>query len=1055
MKKSEAPPTDSGYPTPRDDIPSTSRSGSPLDSSPDENSENKLTSTPIRGNISRSRREHFTKFQPELSIIDSTASDSITVENDSNYVLGIVPQHYYQISFPSDGVKSILSASKELKKRARENVLLRDENESLRGENESLREENCSLREESRRIDMDRSMAGGNVIPVIPKLKLNDEDMDSTASSHQLKSSEKIKKELLSFIKNEDERTMIEAKMENMMISDCKPPVKVFTATATIQVDTDKIDADVQTETDDHVNVVNANLQIELDQLQSEIEVIGKKKSDLETRLFDYEQTKAKFEKDEQKLRADLEKKLKSSQEQLKRFEMKIEELQARLNKKRKEFDEVEAENRRLLDDKNTHEFELDEMKVHGEHIAKQNEDLEENMKKMQMKIDELEKAIEEEKDMKQQLEKKIEEMAKNHKSLIEKLDEDVESAWRKETEALEKLELVQSENKSLQKENEYLKQAQQVLLDSELNLKSEVDVLTANFRNCEAQLTQKKDQIVEEKRRGENLEAEIGQLEAQNRKLLDEKHDSNELLEELKKGKLEIDHLRQQVQHLSRESEEMVQLKNELSETVNREKLADEKLEKALKKEGELEAKLEGYIRSESAAKTELERLKEDDTVLRSNLETALQAAQEKASALATIERAYDELRVEFEEFRGHANAQYESDIFVRDQQIEHLRVRLLELETYPGQTISVSRRNQEVQTEGEEPQPVVSYVQQSPEVSLVSEDLIPAHLIRLEEKIKNTVEGLKQVVQEQQVDDMSGDLQASPLHYASETFKKFAELLNSLLANSEDYESDSQKIKKLWKALNKNIVDVTTTLEERFEFVRSEMTRKNHRNEQKLRDDIEELRKDLGQERALAEQRVYIAKQFKEQYELEEREKEELREEYERLVELRNEDNAESERNERSLRERLERAEHIVQKHARDKLNRTYELEADVEELTNSLKRKEEEYRRKIAEMEEDVQVFKKEEKKKRAYERLTAEKMIKAYNIVKDRHDYLLRRNKERQKLLDDIMKAMRSKDGNQLRQITDNANKSGLLNLDDQESVSLTTERRVLSESNVNH
>ncbi|CAO4369312.1 unnamed protein product [Caenorhabditis nigoni] len=1031
MKKSEAPPTDSGYPTPRDDIPSTSRSGSPLDSSPDENSENKLTSTPIRGNISRSRREHFTKFQPELSIIESTGSDSITVENDSNYVL--------------DGVKSILSASKELKKRARENLQLREENESLR-------EENFSLREESRRLDMDRSMAGGNVIPVIPKLKLNDEDMDSTPSRHQLKSSEQIKKELLSFIKNEDERTMIEAKMENMMISDCKPPVKVFTATATIQVDTDKIDADVQTETDDHVNVVNANLQIEVDQLQSEIEVIEKKKSDLETRLFDYEQTKAKFEKDEQKLRADLEKKLKSSQDQLKRFEKKIEELQARLNKKRKEFDEVEAENRRLLDDKNTHEFELDEMKVHGEHIVKQNEELEENLKKMQLKIDELEKAIEEEKDMKQQLEKKIEEMAKNHKGLIEKLDEDVESAWRKETEVLEKLESVQSENKSLQKENEYLKQAQQVLLDSELNLKSEVDVLTANFRNCETQLTQKRDQIVEEKRRRENLEAEIGQLEAQNRKLLDEKHDSNELLEELKKGKLEIDHLRQQVQHLSRDSEEMVQLKNELNEKVNREKLSDEKLEKALKKEGELEAKLEGYIRSESAARTELERLKEEDTVLRSNLETALQAAQDKTSALATIERAYEELRVEFEEFRGHANAQYESDIFVRDQQIEHLRVRLLELETYPGQTISVSRRNQEVQTEEEEPQPVVSYVQQSPEVSLVSEDVIPAHLIRLEEKIKNTVEQLKQVVQEQQVDDMSGDLQASPLHYASETFKKLAELLNSLLAVSE--ESD-QNIKRLWKSLNKNIVDVTTTLEERFESVRSEMNRKNHRNEQKLRDDIEELRRDLAQERSLVEQHVYIANQFKEQYELEEREKEELREEYERLVELRNEDNAESERNERSLRERLERAEHIVQKHARDKLNRTDELEADVEELTDSLKRKEEEYRRKIAEMEEDVQVFKKEEKKKRAYERLTAEKMIKAYNIVKDRHDYLLRRNKERQKLLDDIMKAMRSKDGNQLRQITDNANKSGLLNLDDQESVSLTTERRVLSESNVDH
>lgn len=47
-----------------------------------------------------------------------------------------------------------------------------------------------------------------------------------------------------------------------MLISDSKPPAKVFTATATIQVDTEKMDANIQTDKDDHVNVVNANLQI-------------------------------------------------------------------------------------------------------------------------------------------------------------------------------------------------------------------------------------------------------------------------------------------------------------------------------------------------------------------------------------------------------------------------------------------------------------------------------------------------------------------------------------------------------------------------------------------------------------------------------------------------------------------------------------------------------------------------------------------------------------------------------------------------------------------------
>lgn len=156
-------------------------------------------------------KENFATFRNDLSIIESTGSD--TIENDSHFVLGTVPRQFYQLTYPVyplDGVKSLLEASKELKKKDRANSLLRDQNESLRGENESLREENCSLREESRRMDL---VDKENVIPVIPRLVFDEKpDLDPIT----VKSSEQIKKELLSFIKNDEDRTIMEAKMENV-----------------------------------------------------------------------------------------------------------------------------------------------------------------------------------------------------------------------------------------------------------------------------------------------------------------------------------------------------------------------------------------------------------------------------------------------------------------------------------------------------------------------------------------------------------------------------------------------------------------------------------------------------------------------------------------------------------------------------------------------------------------------------------------------------------------------------------------------------------------------
>lgn len=1049
MSKSEVPATDSGYPTPRDDVPSSSRSASPS-TSPDE-PPTPLTSTPIRAHTNRSKHARFTNFQPDLSVIESNDSESISAANDSNYVL--------------EGVKSFLSASKELKRKERENTALRGENETLRGENESLRDENCSLREESRRFEMDRSahketLEEGNVVPKLELDSLNN-DRESI-SDDQLKYSEKIKEELISLITNQDERTLVESKMEKMLITVSHPPGKDCTATAIVKLDVDKMDADMQTESDDHVNVVNANLQIEVDQLNSQIEVLGKKEDDLKHRLFDYEQIKAKFEQDQLKIRSDLEKKLKKSQEMNSKHENKIEELQARLNRRKKDLDEVQAENRRLLEDKSTQGFEIDEMKIHVDLLEKQKTELEVSLESLKGKVRDLEAVIQREESKTLNSEKEVESRNKEYEASVLELKKVTNDALKIQREAEEKLKEIEIENKKILKENQYLTQAQQVFIDSEMNLKSEVSVLTADLRNAETSLTQLKARVEEEKNRRKQLVEEKTHLEIQSKKLLDEKYESDELLAELRKGKLEIDHLRQQVQHLSRDSEEMIQLKKQFEDTSQREKKMKEKLEEALKKQGELEARLEGYIRSEAVVITELDSLKTDSATQKTSLDHALKNAKDKETVIVNLERVYEELLGEFEEFRTSATAQYENDIFVRDQQIENLRVRLLELETYPGQTISVSKRSQEIQTDTVEPEtvksPPVSTNEQdaSPEISLISAEEIPGHLTRLEENIKLVIGKMKQVVFEQHINDMSGDLQISPLYLSSETFRKFAEILEVMLSETEnEFDAMPETIQRYWAALNEQIEGLTNTLEDRFKASHDEYVRRSHRNEQYLQESIEKLREALDQAQTIADQRGCIATEFREHYDRVEREKEELRIAHEQLVELRNEDNAEFERNEKSLRQRLERAEHDLQNSTRNKLNQTDEYEAELELLTGKLKNKEAEHSREVVQMRKELEV----ERKKRAYDQETTMNMMTNFNIVKDKAEYLKKRNSDRQRLLNHMMKFAQaskvSRDENetsrQYAELVERVNQSGLLKMNEQETDAVTAQRRVLAES----
>ncbi|EGT34812.1 hypothetical protein CAEBREN_18655 [Caenorhabditis brenneri] len=1049
MKPLEVPTTDSGYPTPRDDIPSSSRSISPT-SSPDDN---QLTSTPIRGNRSKSMKEHFSKFREDLSIIDSTDTVSDPVADNSNCTLSTTPKEFYFLSFPSDAVKSLLKVSKELKAAQRANVSLQEENQSLRDDNESLRIENCSLREESRHFETEKPASpdmSNKENVVIPKLQLHDDNSSEAVSHQEVKHSDQIKKELLSFIKNEQDRTVVEMEMKNMLISSSKQPPKVFTATATIQVDTETIDADVQTENDDAVNVINANLKLEVDQLSSQKEVIEKKNTDLQNRLFDYEKLKAKFEEDEQKLRLDLEKKLKISQEKLGKSETRANELQLRLSKKKKELEEVTAENNRLLEDKDNHDFALVEMKVNGEtqkkELETQKKELEEELERLKQNIKDLETELIEEKNSKIQLESDMRQMRQDHETLVDELKKRAEEALERESAALSKAAALEAENKKYEKESKYLTESRQVLLGSESDLKNDVNSLTAKLRQKESQLSVLKVQVSEGEIQCESLEAQVADLQKMNEELNKNKYDSNELLEELKKGKLEIDHLRQQVQMKAKESDEMSRLKEDFEQSTSRETRLKEKLEQAMRKEAESEVRIEELIRSEAAAVTQLNRFKVENSEQKETIETIQQQTVLKDTAILNLEKSLECLHNEFEEFKTHANLQYDQEIFHRDQQIEALRGRLIELETYPGQTISVSRKSASVQTEeipeekkATTPVSIVEEQAVSPEVSLVSEASISNQVAQLEEKLSEIVLAMNKVVSTEQENNVSVEYDSPTARTASDVFRKISEFLDKVMHSSlENPEDNEKEVDRLWNALNKDIQHLESVMEAKIERIEKESAKNIRRSEQQSEAKIEELRTELSEMNDLAEQRLNVAEEFKKYYELEEREKEDALLENGRLHELRNGELAESEQLEKSLRERLERAEHTIQRMTREKIQKNEEFEAELEQVTSRLQSVQADCTSKVTKLEKNVRDL----KSRRAFDKETMESLVKSCDEFRIYNEYLKTRNKQRQKLLNHVNSVVlkvrelgsSSETRREIVELTDQVHRSGLLNED---------------------
>ncbi|CAI2348249.1 unnamed protein product [Caenorhabditis sp. 36 PRJEB53466] len=978
-ENTDFPAPDSGYPTPRDDLPTSSRS-----TSPNRSPENviPMTSTPLRPGRSRQLENVFVG--DELSFIESSGADTS----------GAIPLN--NRSLVLEGVKTLLEMSKEVKRKDTEAKILQQENESLR-------EENSTLREESRRMELEFANASlHHNPPFIPKLQLGD-----SAPSEIQKLSDQIKTEILSFVKDENDRTTVEMKLDHM-INEVKPP-KVYTASATIQVNTEMMDADAQTEKDDHVNVINANLEIEVEKLSSQIEEFEKKNSDLEDRLFDFNQLKATFEEDKDRLRSDLEKKLKSSQEKAKRLEGKVGELELRLNNKRKELEEIIAENRRMIEDQKTQVFEFDEMKVHADEVERQKKESDEKVEILKNNLEELELKLEEEKEAKIEMEKEAEKIKITYEETIEALKKESEEATQKEIDTFKQLEETQVENGKLLKENAYLSEAEQTLLGSEMGLKNQTIMMAASLRNAEQQIAQLTEKAGKQREKIKKLEGGMLSLELKNTQLIEEQQNAGELLAEVTKKQEEIEWLRGNLRQRTDENEELKQLRGQLKKSEEEVESLSKKVTAAMEEDLELRKQITEYVRANATKDAELELLRKEATNQKTNVEELEKEKNKEEAEIEELKGLVVALEREHEEFKEHANMQYLNDIQVRDEQIALLHDRLVELETYPGQTISVSRQNSAAQTEN-------SKCDASEKTQ------------QLEESIRQVRGRMEEYVSGRSILELEPASQTdpSPEYHCIETFRQFAIILKKILENES---IPIARTEEFWNSLFERMTQVKRKTDEKLEAMRESYSKdlkaleKKHeatralelgdcermleRKTEQYERRILEIEHHTKEKQMLADARLQMANEYSEHCTYESEQREKLAVQLKELEGAHLEAISKFEEDEKELRERLERAEHREQRTIRNHLKAIEELETEMESLKSVAQQRERDLEQKLEKAERDIA----ELNKKRVYDKSTMDDMTNSYNKVTDQCYYLRNRNKARQELLEHMNKMLK--------------------------------------------
>ncbi|CAB3401597.1 unnamed protein product [Caenorhabditis bovis] len=650
---------DSGYPTPRDDIPSTSRSTSPITSTPIA----PITSTPLRTREQRrSLKEHFSSFQEELHHVEASERSLNTSEARGDVF---------------EALKHVVNLSKDLKDSKRENMALREQNESLVNETRRLRELNSSIL----------------AAPQIPRLDFGD--------IGELKLKDEIKKEITSsFLRIDADPCIFEQKLDQMLANQSYMKPRIITASAIVQVDTPKNDANVQTEKDES-------------EVSEKIKKLENEKIELENRLFDYEAMKSKFEETGEKLATKNEKAHK-----------RIDELEQRLAKSRKEREEIETENGKLIEKLKNVEESLQEAENYNEELLAKSSESKNIIKELEQQLDEEHENREQAERRESELRIELDEALKAKNAEIERiLDENRKRCKRFERIQADSDEYLEEISK-IRKENEYLHAAEQNLIETNMELKRENNEFRVELANANEKIEGFEVEALKNAKEIRKMSEEIERME----NLLSEKEDEatkcGELLQEIRKSKEEIDFLRAELARRTHTADEVDELNAAIRASDAKIAELDEKLEANEAIVDENRRKMEKMIWESASKEVECENLKKDIESKQNAMENIVREAAENMKLYEELRQFNEKIIDEYEDFKKNAEAQYFSEISNRDEMIKQLQNRLVELETYPGQNISISTTHKSTQTENEE-------------VSVV-ESLISTDENRIEEKLK-----------------------------------------------------------------------------------------------------------------------------------------------------------------------------------------------------------------------------------------------------------------------------------------------------------------------------
>ncbi|CAI5445566.1 unnamed protein product [Caenorhabditis angaria] len=666
----------------------------------------------------------------------------------------------------------------------------------------------------------------------------------------------------------------------------------------------------------------------------------------------------------------------------------RIEELESRLTNSRKEIEQIREENHKLVEDSKTHEFEIEEINVKAEIIQKEKEEALE-------KAEHLEKLLEAEEKARKFVESQKLELENQQKLGSEKVSAILEN----EKTYLENLAKMSQEIMEIKKENEYLTAAQENLIENEMQLKRQISDLTADLKNTENRLEIAENKLKSEERSRTFREKEVVEKNVIIAKLQENREESDELLSELRKSKEEIDFLRKE-------------LENE-KELRRNQPITDPKLLENLETE---KKHLEEEFRIlENSKKIETDFLKDELEKRQKSMEEMMRNAENNMKYYQELRVVNEKLMEEFEEYKKNAEHQFFHEVGEHQQMIEHLQKRLVELETYPGQNLSIQKSHQETQTIAQSQ--TETQIETSPrnseinlekpgsdkgsQVSLVSEVSFRSAISPSKTKIEKMTGKLRELIMRD-----SNSSSKEVFREIVEMLENFGNELNSPVAGaSRFYENLSRKLREIenhWKfeyeeeldKMRRQILSAEEKLAEEIG-THSNVLRENRQ----LEAEIQEIAKNLEMKTKEAEQNYALALGFKEEFDFQFEENKKKAVEIEEMgLEL-----EKWEEEEKGLRERLEKAQADLQRRLRQDLQHEDVHDNEIVELQNAL--------RKMTNESKSLKSERDNLARKNKFNKESFEKLKEAYHTVERKANQFRKSNQERQKTLDYVMKKVK--------------------------------------------